>query len=137
MLGSASWLTVADLPQAFADAMDDDLGVPQALAVVHETVRAGNAALDAGDRTTAAQAAVAVGRMVGLLGLNPRDPQWRTDASAEASALDSLVQTMIAQRADARATKDWAAADRIRDAIAAAGITLEDSADGTHWSIDG
>jgi cysteinyl-tRNA synthetase len=44
---------------------------------------------------------------------------------------------MIAQRADARAAKDWAAADRIRDAIAAAGITLEDSADGTHWSIDG
>jgi cysteinyl-tRNA synthetase len=45
---------------------------------------------------------------------------------------------MIAQRADARAAKDWAAADRIRDAIAAAGIALEDTADGTHWSlIDG
>ena len=41
---------------------------------------------------------------------------------------------MITQRADARAAKDWAAADRIRDAIAAAGIALEDTADGTHWS---
>ena len=44
---------------------------------------------------------------------------------------------MITQRADARATKDWATADRIRDAIAAAGITLEDTADGTHWTLSG
>jgi cysteinyl-tRNA synthetase len=42
---------------------------------------------------------------------------------------------MITQRAQARATKDWAAADRIRDAIAAAGIALEDGPDGTHWSL--
>ncbi len=116
--------------------MDDDLGVPQALAVVHETVRAGNTALDAGDRTPRPRASVAVGRMTGILGLDPLDPQWRTaDASAEASALDALVQTMITQRADARAAKDWAAADRIRDAIAAAGITLEDTPDGTHWTL--
>ena len=44
---------------------------------------------------------------------------------------------MITQRADARTAKDWAAADRIRDAIAAAGIALEDTADGTHWSLTG
>ncbi|WP_439591972.1 cysteine--tRNA ligase [Microbacterium sp.] len=137
VLGAASWLTVAELPEAFAAAMDDDLGVPQALAVVHETMRAGNAALDAGDRDAAARASIAVGRMVGILGLNPQDPQWRTmDASAEASALDALVTTMIAQRAEARATKDWTAADRVRDAIAAAGIALEDTPDGTHWSLD-
>jgi cysteinyl-tRNA synthetase len=137
-LGASSWLTVADLPDAFIAAMDDDLGVPQALAVVHETVRAGNAALDAGDREAAARASVEVGRMTGLLGLNPQDPQWRTtDASAEADALDALVQAMIAQRAEARAAKDWAAADRVRNALAAAGITLEDTADATHWSIDG
>ena len=53
------------------------------------------------------------------------------------TALDALVQAMITQRAQARADKDWPAADRIRDAIAAAGITLEDTPDGTHWSIDG
>ncbi len=76
--------------------------------------------------------------MTGVLGIDPLDPQWTSkDASAEASALDALVQTMITQRADARATKDWAAADRIRDAIAAAGITLEDTADGTHWTLSG
>ena len=136
-LGTALPLVAADLPQAFADALDDDLGVPQALAVVHETVRAGNAALDQGDRDAAARALVEVGRMTGILGLNPTDPQWLTDADgAQSRALDVLVQELIAQRADARAGKDWAAADRIRDAIADAGIVLEDGPDGTHWSVN-
>ncbi|MEW2459788.1 cysteine--tRNA ligase [Microbacterium sp. K41] len=123
-----------DLPSAFVAAMDDDLGVPQALAVVHETVRAGNSALDAGDRDAAAQAARAVSAMTSVLGLRPSDATAAGDARA--AALDALVQEMITQRAQARADKDWAAADRIRDAIAAAGITLEDTPAGTHWSID-
>lgn len=135
ILGTQSWLTVADLPKAFSEAMDNDLGVPQALAVVHDTVRAGNAALDAGDREAAARASVEVGRMLGILGLNPLDPQWQQSGGAEASVLDALVRTMIAQRADARSAQDWAAADRVRDALAAAGITLEDTPDDTHWSI--
>ncbi|WP_315637873.1 MULTISPECIES: cysteine--tRNA ligase [Microbacterium] len=124
------------LPSAFIDAMDDDLGVPQALAVVHESVRAGNSALDAGDTATALDAARAVLGMTGVLGL-VEDAGSRKAGDAQAAALDALVQEMIAQRATARAEKDWAAADRIRDAIAAAGITLEDTPAGTHWSIDG
>ncbi|MBN9189805.1 MAG: cysteine--tRNA ligase, partial [Microbacterium sp.] len=125
------------IPASFADALDDDLGVPQALAVIHETVRAGNAALDAGDDGAAHLAALQVRTMTGILGVDPLDPQWRSGSGPEASALDALMQTMIAQRAEARAAKDWATADRIRDAIAAAGITLEDTTDATHWSIDG
>ena len=124
------------LPTAFVDAMDDDLGVPQALAVVHESVRAGNSALDAGDTAAALDAARAVRAMTGILGLHPGAGS-PTGGDAQAAALDALVQAMIAQRATARAEKDWAAADRIRDAIAAAGITLEDTPAGTHWSIDG
>ncbi|MCZ0709484.1 cysteine--tRNA ligase [Microbacterium paraoxydans] len=124
------------LPSAFIDAMDDDLGVPQALAVVHESVRAGNSALDAGDTATALDAARAVLGMTGVLGL-VEDAGSRKAGDGQAAALDALVQEMIAQRATARAEKDWAAADRIRDAIAAAGITLEDTPAGTHWSIDG
>lgn len=124
------------LPSAFIDAMDDDLGVPQALAVVHESVRAGNSALDAGDTAAALDAARAVLGMTGVLGL-VEDAGSRKAGDAQAAALDALVQEMIAQRATARAEKDWAAADRIRDAIAAAGITLEDTPAGTHWSIDG
>ncbi|WP_431803311.1 cysteine--tRNA ligase [Microbacterium sp. bgisy203] len=137
VLGTATPLVAADLPAAFAAALDDDLGVPQALAVVHETVRAGNAALDAGDTDAAARALIEVGRMTGILGLNPADPQWQDGGdAAETQALDSLVRTLIAQRAQARADKDWAGADRIRDAIAAAGIALEDGPSGTHWSVN-
>ena len=126
----------AAVPERFAAAMDDDLGVPQALAVIHDTVREGNSALDAGDREGALRAFAEVATMTGLLGLDPLDPRWNTGTAApEATALDRLVQVMIAQRAEARAAKDWASADRIRDAVAAAGIVLEDTADGTHWSI--
>jgi len=130
---------VATVPDAFASALDDDLNVPQALAVVHERVRAGNTALDAGDQDEADAAFRDVTAMLGVLALDPADEQWQTEGSdAEASALDALVQTMIVLRADARASKDWAAADRVRDALALAGIALEDTADGTHWSlIDG
>ena len=125
-------------PERFAAAMDDDLGVPQALAVLHETVRAGNTALDEGDHHAMTTAFADVAIMTGLLGIDPLDPAWGSAPTrADASALDALVQSLIAQRADARAVKDWAAADRIRDAVAAAGITLEDTNDATHWSIHG
>jgi cysteinyl-tRNA synthetase len=128
----------AVVPERFAEAMDDDLGVPQALAVVHERVRDGNTALEAGDREASLAAFADVAIMTGILGMDPLDPAWKSaGTSAEASALDTLIQTMITQRADARAAKDWAAADRIRDAIAAAGIALEDTADGTHWALAG
>jgi cysteinyl-tRNA synthetase len=124
------------LPEAFGAALDDDLAVPQAIAVIHDTVRRGNAALDAGDETAGRVAAWQVREMSRVLGIDPLDPQWATDATTPATdALDALVRTMIDQRADARANKDWAAADRIRDAIAAAGIALEDGPIGTHWSL--
>ncbi|WJL96187.1 cysteine--tRNA ligase [Microbacterium sp. ET2] len=125
----------ATVPDAFAAAMDDDLNVPQALAVVHERVRQGNTALDAGDKDAARAAWADVAVSVSILGIDPEDPRWRSGGGAEAAALDALVRTMIAQRARARAEKDWASADRIRDAIAAAGVVLEDTADGTHWSL--
>lgn len=132
---TVGWGERTPLPEAFATAMDDDLGIPQALGVLHDTVRAGNAALDAADIGGAAVARHEVLAMLDVLGFDRVGAASRGDA--QASALDALVQTMITQRAQARADKDWAAADRIRDAIAAAGITLEDSPAGTHWSIDG
>ena len=131
----------ASVPARFAAAMDDDLNVPQALAVIHERVREGNAALDAGERDAGVSAFADVAVATGILGLDPEDPQWEaagaSGASAEASALDALVTTMIAQRADARAAKDWGGADRIRDALAGAGVVVEDAADGTHWTLLG
>jgi cysteinyl-tRNA synthetase len=126
------------LPEEFVEAMDDDLSVPRALAAIHTSIRSGNALLDAGRYDEAKQHVMDVMQMTLVLGLNPHSSQWGdTGGGAETAALDALVQTMITQRAQARADKDWAAADRIRDAIAAAGITLEDTPAGTHWSIDG
>ena len=54
---------------------------------------------------------------------------------AEHAALDSLIQSLLVQRADARANKDWTAADQIRDALAEAGIAVKDATTGSSWSI--
>ncbi len=125
------------IPDAFAAAMDDDLGVPQALAVLHDTVRRGNTAVDAGDLATAITHRGSVVAMLQVLGLPADDSATAVGYGAAAdAALDALITTMIDQRAEARAAKDWAAADRIRDAIAAAGVVLEDGPEGTHWSLN-
>ncbi len=124
------------LPEAFEAALDDDLSVPQALAVVHETVRVGNAALDAGDLGAAVLAYGGVVAMTGVLGIDPSDPRWRADGQGpEASALGIVVTQRLEERARARAEKDWAAADRVRHDLAAAGVVLEDTPDGTHWTL--
>ena len=127
-----------DIPPAFAAALDDDLGTPGALAVVHNGVRDGNAALDAGDRARALATAESVRAMTGVLGLDPLDPQWTAgprEDSAAASALNALVDDLLAQRQEARARRDFAAADRIRDRLTAAGVAVEDSPDGPTWSL--
>jgi cysteinyl-tRNA synthetase len=123
------------IPDAFAAAMDDDLGVPQALAVLHDSVRAGNQALDAEELHDAATLHGQVVAMVEVLGIDPRDEHWAPDAAPEASALDTLVTRLVEDRQAARAAKDFAAADRIRAELTAAGITIEDSQTGTHWSL--
>jgi cysteinyl-tRNA synthetase len=112
--------------------MDDDLAVPAALAVLHETVRAGNTALDASDSTAVLARANEVAAMLNVLGL-----VVETDSHGPThAALGTLIDRLITERNRARADKDWATADRIRDDIDAAGITLEDSADTTRWSIN-
>ncbi|MGV8876276.1 MAG: cysteine--tRNA ligase [Rhodoglobus sp.] len=125
-----------EVPEAFGEAMDDDLAVPQALAVVHETIRAGNAALDDGDLAAVATARSHVVAMAQVLGLNPLDPQWGSERSEPATAaLSALVDKLIEDRTLARAAKEFAVADRIRDELSAAGITLEDDSTGSHWSL--
>jgi cysteinyl-tRNA synthetase len=129
----------AVVPDAFAAAMDDDLGVPQALAVLHETIRRGNQAIDSGELDAAGEALAGVRAMAGVLGIDPSDPAWSTGVHDDGSrdALGALVERLIAERQAARESRDWKTADRVRDELAAAGIVLTDTGDGTRWSIDG
>ncbi|WP_418275912.1 cysteine--tRNA ligase [Isoptericola jiangsuensis] len=126
----------AELPAAFVAAMDDDLNVPAALAVLHETLRAGNSALAAGDDTAARSALVVLRGMLDVLGLDPGDPHWTTTTDTRvADALDAVVRAELDARAAARAAKDWAASDAIRDRLAAAGVVVQDSPDGARWAL--
>jgi len=129
----------ADLPTAFREAMDDDLNVSGALAVVHETVRAGNSALDDGDDEAAHAAGAQVVAMTEVLGVNPLSPTWRagqTAASGDAlEALDAVIGAELQARQSARAARDFATADAIRDRLAAAGIAIEDTPSGARWSL--
>lgn len=122
----------AELPDAFVAAMDDDLGTPAAVAVIYDTVRDGNKADD--PRPYAAQ----VLGMLDVLGLDPADPAWGTsgDDRQLTDAVGALVAGLLEQRAEARANKDFAAADAIRDRIKAAGIEVEDTPDGPKWSLE-
>ncbi|WP_427870625.1 cysteine--tRNA ligase [Leucobacter luti] len=129
-----------DLPAAFAEAMYDDFSVPQALAVLHSTVRAGNSALDSGDAPEALRLARATLAMLDVLGINPRSEEWSgagsgSGSEAAESALDALVSALAAERAEARAAKDFATSDAIRDRLLGAGIALEDTPNGTRWSL--
>jgi cysteinyl-tRNA synthetase len=126
------------LPAAFAAAMDDDLSVPQALAVVHEAVREGNGALAAGDAAGAAKHLAEVRAMLAVLGLDPLAPPWSGGVDGGLRAVvDALVSVALEQRAAARARRDYAAADAIRDRLAAAGIVVEDTPRGPRWELRG
>ncbi len=127
-----------ELPADFREAMDDDLGVSGALAVVHETVRAGNTARDDGDHDDAAAIARTVIAMTDVLGVNPLDPAWAagdSGASDALASLDALVRERLTARAQARSSRDYDTADAIRDSLASAGIALEDTAAGARWSL--
>ncbi|WP_424827068.1 cysteine--tRNA ligase [Rothia mucilaginosa] len=123
-----------EVPQAFAEAMDDDVNIPRALAVLHEQTRAGNAALAAGeDASEAANAVMAMAEVLGLAQLMSFNAEGTSGAEHE--ALDALIQAVLAERAEARAQKDWAKADAMRDLLASAGVQVKDGANGSSWSV--
>jgi cysteinyl-tRNA synthetase len=127
-----------ELPAEFVAAMNDDLGTPAALATIFNTVKQGNIALDAGEESAANQAYASVLAMLDIFGLNPHAPEWAESGSSDdlTSVVDGLVSALLTQRTQARERKDWAAADAIRDQLAAIGLKVTDTADGPRWSIE-
>jgi cysteinyl-tRNA synthetase len=106
---------------------------------VHEVLRQGNSVLDAGDDTALRGALASVRGMLGILGVDPLDPHWQGDERGEdlRDVIDSLVALALEQRAQARARKDWVAADVVRDQLKQAGVVVEDTAHGPRWTVGG
>jgi cysteinyl-tRNA synthetase len=118
---------------AFEAALDDDLNTPNALAVLFNFVRESNAEIDRDtpvSRAAADAALAAVARMDEVLGILEIARAERSNIGAELAA---WVEGIIAQRQDARARRDFAASDRLRDQLAERGIVVEDTAQGQRW----
>lgn len=124
-----------DWTEDFEDAMNDDIAVPKALAAIHLTVRAGNKDLAAGDEDAARAKAAQVRGMAHVLGFDPLEWEDGGEASGADAALAALVQAELERRTQARADKDFATADAVRDRLTAAGITITDTPDGPTWLL--
>ena len=114
--------------ERFRDAMDDDFSTPTAMAVVFDAVSAAHQAITDANRTRAATMLATVDVLTAVLGL---------ELAAAGSGGDDEIDALVAARDDARRTRDFAGADAIRDDLAARGIVLEDTPNGTIWHRTG
>jgi len=128
VLGKAPEVLIAD---EFAAAMNDDLAVPLGLAFISESMRIGNSAGE--DKKVLAKTAGEIRGALSILGCDPKDAAFASSKSNDL-AMDGLIKLALEQREAARVRKDFAAADQIRDQIAALGITVEDTSNGPRWS---
>ena len=116
-------------------ALDDDLAIPQALAHISEWLRLGNTALSEGK--SALSSATKIRGALDILGCDPFDPAFGESGNKKLDkAVDGLIALLLEQREAARVRKDFAAADVIRDRIAAMGISIEDTPNGPRWSVN-
>jgi cysteinyl-tRNA synthetase len=116
--------------------MNDDLAVPQALALISEWLKAGNMAINANDISAMSSAASEIRGALDILGCDPFDVVFAVTSKRPDQAIDGLIALLLEQREAARLRKDFAAADAIRDRIVGLGITIEDTANGPRWSVN-
>jgi len=118
-------------------ALDDDLAVPAVLALISDWLRTGNTALTNGDVASVAAMSAQIRGALAILGCDPFDSNFAGESSRKLdSAIDGLIALLLEQREAARNRRDFAAADAIRDRIAALGITIEDTPAGPRWSVN-
>jgi len=120
----------------FTTSMNNDLAVPQALADISELVRIGNTAITENDLAALAKSASEVRGALEILGCDPFDPIFASSSSSKNEILDGLISLALEQRNAARARKDFAASDAIRDSLTALGITIEDTPTGSRWTVN-
>ncbi len=124
------------VPQEFAAAMNDDLGTPAAVAVLHNVVREGNQALEAGETDLVATRLAEVLGMLAILGLDADSAAWERRVDQQLTAVvEGLVTELLKHREAARERKDFAAADAIRDSLAALGVEVLDTQQGPRWRV--
>ncbi|MCB1649957.1 MAG: cysteine--tRNA ligase [Pseudomonadales bacterium] len=120
--------------KAFCEAMDDDFNTPVALGVMFDLVREINRQRESSPDTAAelGRLLIKLGHIIGILYSDPE-----TFLQGQGGDVDAaLIESLIAQRREARASKDWARADEIRDQLAAMKVVVEDGADGSSWRIE-
>jgi cysteinyl-tRNA synthetase len=133
LVGAAS----GRVPQEFITAMNDDLGTPAAVAVLHSAVRDGNLAIDSGDQDQVAARLGEVNAMLSILGLDAASEAWQRggEDSRLAAVVDGLIAELLKQRAAARDRKDFASADAIRESLAELGVEVSDTPQGPRWKV--
>ena len=130
-------ISASEVPQAFAEAMDDDLSIPAALAVLHDCVRSANNALDSGDTGSAETRVREVRAMVRVLGVDPRDSAWAQNSQRGDDAVTILVESLIELRWQAKADKNFELSDSLRALLERAGVDVNDGSTGSTWSLRG
>ena len=119
---------LADEP--FYLALNDDLNTPLAIAELHALAKQLNKASDE-DKPQLKARIIAAGNLLGILGQDPEE--WLQGDAADDAISAEDIEALIQERVDAKANRDFARADEIRDSLLAQGVVLEDSRDGTQW----
>lgn len=131
-LSDAGHEEVGDFEARFQEAMNDDFNIPEAFAVFFDMAREINRLREQNEEAKAAQLAMGLKRLAGILGFLQEDPEQYLKGAVQPDDVEKI-EMLIQARNQARADKNWAEADRIRQELTGMGITLEDAAQGTTW----